>query len=138
VHDFNNFGVDDKFCVERIHTKRRAHNLVTIDLLRSGYGTGRCYNIYIYIYENGLFYRAQPNKIVSARIRLWAQNSQGLSHSCSCCKHNMYFDKLKLVMIYKSLCPRCFGRWLPIDYVARMALNVFESWMMIIDVHFKS
>ena len=26
-------------------------------------------------------------------------------------------DKLKLVIIYKSLCPRCFGRWLPRDYV---------------------
>ena len=28
-----------------------------------------------------------------------------------------YGDKLKLANIYKFLCPRCFGRWLPRDYV---------------------
>ena len=48
-------------------------------------------------------------------------------------------------MIYKSLRPRCFGRWLPTYYVwgfaiqmIWMALAIFKSWMMSLNVHFKS
>ena len=54
-------------------------------------------------------------------------------------------DKLKLVIICKSLCSRCFGRWLPANYVwwfanqmAWMTSHVFESWMMSLNVNFKS
>ena len=53
-------------------------------------------------------------------------------------------DKLRHVSIYKSLHPRCFGRWLPTNYVwwfgnqmAWMTSYVFESWMMSLNVHFK-
>ena len=38
--------------------------------------------------ETILFYCAQPNKRLIARKKLWAQNSKGSSHSCSCCEHN--------------------------------------------------
>ena len=54
-------------------------------------------------------------------------------------------NKLKLVILYRSLHPRCFGRWLPTEYVwwfsnrtTWMTSNVFESWMMSLHVHFKS
>jgi hypothetical protein len=54
-------------------------------------------------------------------------------------------DKLKLVMIYKFMRPRCFERWFPIEYrwwfakkMAWMTSNVFENWMMSLNVHFKS
>ena len=44
-----------------------------------------------------LFYRAQPNNTVCARNNSWTQCLEGLSHYCSCCKHDKY-DKLKLVL----------------------------------------
>ena len=54
-------------------------------------------------------------------------------------------DKLKHVIIYKSLQPRCFGRWLPTYYMCWfanqttwMTSDVFDSWMMGLSVHFKS
>jgi hypothetical protein len=53
-------------------------------------------------------------------------------------------NKLKLVIIYKYLHPRCFERWLPTNYVWWFAnqmawmTDVFESWMMSLNVHFKS
>ena len=39
--------------------------------------------------ETGSFYRAQPNKKLSARKISWAQILERPSHSCSCCKHDM-------------------------------------------------
>jgi hypothetical protein len=54
-------------------------------------------------------------------------------------------DKLNLLIIYKFLCPRCFGMWFPTNYVymfanqmAWMTSYVFESWTMSFDVHLKS
>ena len=92
--------------------------------------------------ETGLFYCAQPNKTLSARKSLWVQNSKGWSHFCSCC-NTTCIDKLKPVIIYKSLRSRCFGSWLPRYYVwwfanqmAWMASNVLESWMMSLNVYF--
>ena len=53
-------------------------------------------------------------------------------------------DKLKLLNIFKSLYPRCFGRWLRTYYVrwfanqmTWMTSNVFESWMMSLNVQFR-
>ena len=40
--------------------------------------------------EIGLFYHAQPNKVAKRKEKLWAQNSEGMFHSCSSCKHNMH------------------------------------------------
>ena len=38
------------------------------------------------------FYCAQPNKALSATKSSWAQNSEGVSRSCSCCKHDMHWQ----------------------------------------------
>ena len=50
-------------------------------------------------------------------------------------------NKLKPMIFYKFLHPSCFGRWLPIDYMwwfanpmAWMTSNVFECWMMSLNV----
>ena len=43
-------------------------------------------NVY-HMNETNLFYHAQPNKALSARQILRAQNSKEPSHSCSCCEH---------------------------------------------------
>ena len=49
------------------------------------------------------------------------------------------------MIIYKSLHPRCLERWLPTYYawwfanqMAWMTLDVLKSWMMSLNVHFKS
>ena len=39
-----------------------------------------------------LFYRAQPNKTLSAKKSLWVQGIVGLFHSYFCCKHNMHWQ----------------------------------------------
>ena len=54
------------------------------------------------------FYCAQPNKTLGTRESLWAKNFEGPSHNI----HGQ-----ALVKIYKSPCLRCFGRWLPNNYV---------------------
>ena len=94
--------------------------------------------------EIGLFCCAQPNKTLSARKVLWVQNSKGQSHSCSCC-NTTHSDKFKPMVIYKFIYSRCFGRWLPTYYarwfaneMAWMTSNILESWMMSLNVHFKS
>ena len=92
----------------------------------------------------GLFYRSQPNKT----------QVQGKVHECKIKKDHLTpalavnmtnTDKLKLVINYKSLHPRCFGRWLPTYYVrwfanqtTWMTSDVFESWMVSLNVQFKS
>ena len=75
----------------------------------------------------------------------WAQKkSRGLSHSCICCKHDRHWQ-IEPCDIYKSLCPKCFRRWLPTNYVwwfanrmAWMTPDVFKSWTMSLNVHFIS
>ena len=94
--------------------------------------------------EIALFNCAQPNKT----------SMQGKVCGCKLQKDEISFAlvvnmtctrKLKLVIIYKSLSPRCFGRWLPTIYVwwfanktTQMTLDVFGSWMSSLDVHFNS
>ena len=94
--------------------------------------------------ETGLFYRAQPNKTL-AQGKVCGRKIQKDHLTLALVVNMTYTDKLKPVIIYKSLRPRCFGRWLPTNYVwwfanqmAWMTSNVFESWMMSLNVHFKS
>ena len=80
----------------------------------------------------------------SARKSSCVQNLEGLSHCCSFCNMTCT-DKLKSMIIYNSLRPRCFGRWLLRSYLwwfanqtPLMTSYAFESWMMSLNVHFKS
>ena len=94
--------------------------------------------------ENGLFYRARPNKTLSTRKILWVPNSEGPSRSCSCCKHDMHWqvETCDYLQISTS---KMLWRWLPTNYVWRFANQtawvtsyVFYNWMMSLNVHFKS
>jgi hypothetical protein len=62
------------------------------------------------------------------------QKTQKDRHTISLVENMTSIDKLELVIIYKFLCPRCFGRWLPTNYpwwfanqMEWMTLDVFES-----------
>ena len=53
-------------------------------------------------------------------------------------------DKLKLLVIYTSTQPRCFGRWQPHEYVwwhsnkiAWMKGDIFEAWILQLNNQFK-
>ena len=86
--------------------------------------------------EASLFYHAHLNKTLG----------QGKFYGCKIQKDRLTLalvvnttntDKLKHVIIYKSLRPRCFERLLPTNYVwwfanqmARMISCEFKSWMM--------
>ena len=109
---------------------------MSTDLLCIGYHIGRCLQ-----YGCNWFVLLCPIKQdISAKKSSWAQISKGLSHSCSCCKHDKHWQ-VELVIIYKSLCPKWFGKWLPIEcvwwfanQVAWMTQSVFESWVMSLNV----
>ena len=53
-----------------------------------GYGFGRC----LQYGWDWFIYHAQPNKTLSAKKNLWAQNLEGPSQSCSWCKHGMHWQ----------------------------------------------
>ena len=90
------------------------------------------------------FICAQPNKTL-AQGKVCGRKIQKDCLTLALAINTTSIDKLKFVINYKSLCPRCFGRWLPTNYVwwfanqmAWMTSCVFESWMMSLNVHSKS
>ena len=82
---------------------------------------------YVYNMDKiGLYYYAQPNKTLA----------QGKVRGCKILKDHLTLalvvnttstDKMKPMIIYKSLHPRCFGRWLPTQYVWWFANQT--AWM---------
>ena len=61
--------------------------------------------------ETGLFYHAQPNKtLVQGKVCRWKIQKDRLN--LALVVHMTCTNKLKPVFVYKSLCLRCFGRWL--------------------------
>ena len=93
--------------------------------------------------EIGSFYCAQPNKTLGQqKVRGCIIRKDRLTIALLI--NTISTKKLKLVIICKSLHPRCFGRCLPTNYVwwsanqmAWMTSNIFESWMMSLNLHFK-
>jgi len=78
------------------------------------------------------------NKTVSATKSSWAQNSGGVSHSRSCYKHDMHWqvetcDYLQ-ICTPKMLCMVVANMWWFANQMAQMTSNVFESWMMSLNV----
>ena len=107
-------------------------------LFRIGYGTGRClqygWDKYILSCPTKQDISARKSKVCGCKI----QKNHLIVNMTST-------NKLKPVISYKSLCPRCFGRWLPTNYVswfvnqmAWMPSYVFKCWMMSLNAHFKS
>ena len=111
-----------------------AHKL---DLLCMGYGTKKWL-----LYEWELVYFIMPNQTQGIDCEHKFQKNSltfALAINLTCTKN------VKLVIDYKSPCPRCFGRCLPTNYVwwfaiqiVWMTLGVFKSWIMSLNVHFKS
>jgi len=62
--------------------------------------------------ETSLFYCAQPSKEKSMATKI-----QKHRLTLALVINTIGSDKLELMIIYKSLCPSCFGRWLPRDYI---------------------
>jgi hypothetical protein len=94
--------------------------------------------------EIGSFYCAQQNKIV-AQGKVCGRKIQKDCLTFAIVINTTSIEKLKHVIIYKSLRPRCFGRRLPTNcawwfanHMAWMTSCVFESWMMGLDGHSKS
>ncbi len=117
-----------------------AHILVSIDLVRIGYGIGRRlqYGWVLFILLSS------TEQDIKHKEKFMAQNLEGPSHSCSCCKHDMHWQVETYDALHIST-PQCFGRWLPTNHVwwyanqmAMMTSCVFESWTMSLNVHFKS
>ena len=114
-----------------LHTKQLAHILVITNLICVNHGTGQWLQ-----YGRDWFILSCPTKqYIGTRKKLWEQILNGPSRSCSCCNMTCT-SKFKLVIVKKSLRPRCFGRWLPTNYghgfahqMTWMTSNVFESWM---------
>ena len=67
--------------------------------------------------ETRLFYCVQPTKRLRARKSPRPQKIQKDRLTLALVINTTGSDKLELVIIYKSLCPSCFGKWLPRDYV---------------------
>ena len=93
--------------------------------------------------ETSLFYHAQPNKTLAQR-QVCGHKFQKDHLSIALVVNTTCSDKLKPMIIYKTLCPRCFGRWLSTNYVwwfenqmTWMTSYVFESWMMSRNVNFQ-
>ena len=93
--------------------------------------------------EIGSFYCAQPNKTLG-QGKVCGRKIQKDHLTLALVVNTIGTDKLKPLIIYKSLCPRCFGRWLPANYVwwfanqvAWMTSYVFESWTMSLNVYQK-
>ena len=101
---------------------------------RIGYGTGRCLQ-----YGWDWFILFCPTKQETKRTETFVgwKFTKNVSLTGT--------NKLKHETIYNSLCPKCFERWLPTNYVwwftnqmSWMTSNVFESWMLRPNVHSKS
>ena len=108
------------------------------NLLHIGYGTENICN------KTDLIYYPQPKKTLM-QGKVCERKSHNDHLTFALVVNTRGANKLKHVIIYKSLCPRCFGRWLPTDYalwfanqMAWMTSYVFKSWMTSLDVHFKS
>ena len=93
-----------------------------------------------------LVYLLCPTKQdTSASKSLWVQDSRRPSHSCSCYKHKK--KRIKLIpLLFTDLCAQdaleggcnsCHVWWFG-NQMAWMTSNVLESWMMSLNVHFKS
>jgi hypothetical protein len=66
--------------------------------------------------ETGLYFRAHPNKrLAQGKVKGWKLHNELVT--LALVVNSTGTDKLKLLMIYMSKQPRCFGRWQPHEYV---------------------
>ena len=84
-----------------------AHAMIKMPLFIVCYALEDVYNMD----EIDSFLSSPMKQDTNLRKSSWAQNSEGLSHSCSSCKHNWHWQ-IETYDYYKSLHPKCFGRWL--------------------------
>ena len=66
--------------------------------------------------ETRLYSRAHPNKPL-AQGKVKGQKLQKERVILALAVNSTGTDKLKVIMIYMSKQPRCFGRWEPYEYV---------------------
>ena len=134
-YEFNAFDVDNYICTpNNLHTIWWALTSSALFIAAEDvYNTNKTSLFIVPIKQDKEQGKVRGHKIQKDRLTL----ALVVNTTCT--------DKLKPVIIYKSLCPRCFGRWLPTDYVwwfanqtAWMTSNVFEIWMMSLNVHFES
>ena len=83
--------------------------------------------------EIDLIYCAQPNKTLAQR-KVCGHKIKKDRLTIALAIHTIDTDKLKHVIIYKSLCPIFFGRWFPTycvwwfaNQMTWMTSNLFES-----------
>ena len=99
-----------------------AHAISQLPILLSAYEPGDVYNMD----ETGLYFRAHPNKTL-AQGKVKGRKLQKERVTLALAVNSTGTDKLKLLVIYKSKQPRCFGRWQPHEYV-RWQSNK-SAWM---------
>ena len=86
-----------------------------------------------------------PTKLDIAQGKICGHKIQNDRLTFALVGNTTYTHQLKPMIMYKSLCPRCFGRSLSTIYLwwfanqtTLMTSNIFKSWMMSLKVHFKS
>ena len=116
------------------------HKLVSVGILRICLWWWKMFTIWM-----RLVYLTCPSRLDIAQGKVRGHKIQKDRLTLALVVNMTSIDKLKLMIIYKYLCPRCFERWLPTNYMwwfanpmAWMTSNVFECWMMSLNVHFKS
>ena len=89
-------------------------------------------------YETGLFYRATPNGSLVYKYKALSGSKKAMDRvTVLCCSNMLETDKRKLLVIGKSVKPRCFKGLridsLPVQYHANknawMASVLFEKWL---------
>ena len=89
-----------------------AHALRAMPILIAEYAPEDVYNMD----ETGLYYKAQPSKTL-AQSKIKGQKIQKERFILALAVNATGTDKLKLLVVGKSKCLRCFGRWDPTPYI---------------------
>ena len=93
--------------------------------------------------ENGLYFRAHLNKTL-AQGKVKGRKLQKEHVTLALVVNPTRIDKLKLLVLYTSKQPQCFGRWQPYEYVrwhsnktTWMKGDMFEAWILQLNNQFK-
>ena len=89
-----------------------AHDMTKMPLLIACYALEDVYNMD----ETNSFYHAQPSK-TPVQGKVHGHKIQKDHLNLALVVNTISTNKLKHLNIYKSLSPRCLGRWLPTNYV---------------------
>ena len=116
-----------------------AQAISQLPILLSNYEPEDVYNMD----EIGLYFRAHPNKTL-AQGRVKGRTLKNEIVTITLATNSNGTDKLKLLVIYTSKQPRCFGRWQPYEYlrwhsnkIAWMKGDIFEAWILQLNNQFK-